>query len=250
MNKNIGKIGAILLYVVFYVTAYLMVAMVGMMFMQQFPFLQGWIGAFAMLFAGGAVFLLLPDKKELVKVPQKPVFISLCVIFLALGVSVGMNFLMGMIPWEQIEGANVTQDNEAMFGIPFYVRILAYVVVAPLSEEILFRGIIFRKTKEFIPLWGAILISALAFALYHGNLQQGLYAFVCGVILAWVYHVSDSFWMPVLFHASANLIVNLAFEFTAVQKVVYSVPALAVLAVLAVLSAFLLNSASSRTLEK
>ena len=47
--------------------------------------------------------------------------------------------------------------------------------------------------------------------------------------------------MSVLFHATANLIVNLAYEFEMVQKIVYSVPSLCVLVVLAVISAILLS---------
>ena len=241
MSKCIGKMGIVLAYAALYVIVYLFVLLAGTMLTAYVPFLRGWLGALAMLAAGGVLFAFLPDRKELVKKPDKPWWIFICVICLAAGICVGLNLLFGLIPWDRLQGTNVVQNDEALFGIPFYVRLAAYVIAAPLAEELLFRGVIFRKTKEFMPLWAAMLISAAAFALYHGNLQQGIYAFLCGCALAWVYAVSGSFAAPVLFHATANLIVNLVYEFRPVQKAVYSVPSLLILIVLAVVSTILLS---------
>lgn len=242
MSKSIiGKICNILAYIAFYVLVYLLVLVTGTILSDMFPFIKGWTGACAMLAGAGCLFLFLSDRNELLKKPEKTFPVFVCVMFLAAGICVGLNWLMGMIPWEKIQGTYVVQNDEALFSIPFYLRLIAYVVVAPLAEELLFRGIIFRKAKEFMPLWVAMVVSAVAFGLYHGNLQQGLYAFLCGCALAWVYAVTDSFAVSVLFHATANLIVNLAYEFEMVQKIVYSVPSLCVLVVLAVISAILLS---------
>lgn len=243
MNKSIVvKIKNILAYIVFYVLVYLLVLILATMISEPFPIIKGWAGALAMLAAGGALYLILPEKKELLKMPEHPGCVMLCVIFLAAGVCVGLNFLMGWIPWDKIQGTHVVQNDEALFSIPFYVRLIAYVIAAPLAEELLFRGIIYRKSKEFMPVLAAVFVSAAAFAVYHGNLQQGMYAFLCGCVLAWLYAVTDSFVMPVLFHATANLIVNLAYEYKTLQKIVYSVPSICILVVLAVICAILLRS--------
>jgi len=43
------------------------------------------------------------------------------------------------------------------------------------------------------------------FGLYHGNVVQGMYAFVMAVMLAWVYEYSGQLLAPVLVHGISNL---------------------------------------------
>ena len=50
----------------------------------------------------------------------------------------------------------------------------------------------------------AIVVSALFFGLFHLNVVQGLYAFIIGLLLAYVYEKYKSIWAPILFHVAAN----------------------------------------------
>ena len=78
------------------------------------------------------------------------------------------------------------------------------VVVAPVTEELLFRGIILRGFLANYSKRRAILLSALLFALMHGNPWQFIPAFVAGVLLAWLLIETGSL-IPCLFaHAVAN----------------------------------------------
>lgn len=240
MSNNFLRCCDILTYAALYFFVYLLLVLVGSFPAQLIPGLQGWLNAIAMTGAFCAVVLLLKEKKKLVQMPRKPWMTAGCVVLLALGTCIGLNVLMGLIPWEEMDGVHVAQDNASLFGIPFYVRIISYVVVAPLAEEILFREVIFAKARVFMPVWLAVVISAAAFGLYHGNLQQGIYAFLCGCIMAFVYAVTDSFAMPVLFHATANLAVNLSYEYEAVRTVIYSLPSRILMPAMAVLGAILL----------
>ena len=56
-----------------------------------------------------------------------------------------------------------------------------------------------------MPFWPAALISAVLFGLYHGNLLQGVYAFLLGLVLAWLYERFQTLAAPWLFHAAANM---------------------------------------------
>ena len=81
---------------------------------------------------------------------------------------------------------------------------LLLVVVAPVTEELLFRGIILRGFLANYSKRRAILLSALLFALMHGNPWQFIPAFVAGVLLAWLLIETGSL-IPCLFaHAVAN----------------------------------------------
>ena len=90
------------------------------------------------------------------------------------------------------------------------------------SEEILFRRVIYKKLRGIAPFWVAASISALLFGLYHGNLVQGIYAFIMGMFLALVYEWTGSFIAPVLFHMIANHLSDITYEFPKFGEVVYS----------------------------
>lgn len=78
-------------------------------------------------------------------------------------------------------------------------------IAAPLSEELLFRGILFERLRMALPFFWAALGSAAFFGLVHGNWAQGIYAALMGLILAWLYEKKNRLWEPVLFHSAANL---------------------------------------------
>jgi membrane protease YdiL (CAAX protease family) len=94
--------------------------------------------------------------------------------------------------------------------------IALWVVVAPMTaitEELLFRGLLYRWFRERLPLWIAALASALIFALLHGSLISpggwmgasmavGLTLF--GVIAALLFEVSGSLWPSILIHFVNN----------------------------------------------
>lgn len=78
------------------------------------------------------------------------------------------------------------------------------VVVAPVTEEVLFRGLILRGFLANYSKKRAILLSALLFAVMHTNPWQFISAFVAGVLLAWLLIETGSL-LPCLFaHAVAN----------------------------------------------
>jgi len=87
--------------------------------------------------------------------------------------------------------------------------ILAFVtlvMLAPLLEELLFRGIILDGyLKNYSPL-NSILISAFLFALIHGNLAQGIGAFIMGMVAGLLYWRTKSLLLCIGLHFSNNLI--------------------------------------------
>lgn len=76
--------------------------------------------------------------------------------------------------------------------------------VAPVAEELIFRGYILRSLRPFGKRF-AILASALLFALFHGNLLQAPYAFLAGLILAYV-TVEHSISWAIGIHVFNNLV--------------------------------------------
>ena len=77
-------------------------------------------------------------------------------------------------------------------------------ILAPVLEEMLFRGIILRSfLRQYRPR-NAILLSALLFGLAHLNIYQFVVAGLLGLLLGWLYERSRSLWPCILLHASYN----------------------------------------------
>ncbi|HRJ73186.1 MAG TPA: CPBP family intramembrane metalloprotease [Terrimicrobiaceae bacterium] len=91
--------------------------------------------------------------------------------------------------------------------------ILTAVVVAPVSEEIIFRGYLYGVIRRYAGRWWAVVISAMLFAAIHGHLPSLAGLFVLAVALSLIYEASGSLWTSILMHAAFNsmtLIVSLA----------------------------------------
>ncbi len=98
---------------------------------------------------------------------------------------------------ELMEAAGITEAN--------LITILSVVVLAPIGEELLCRGIIFRLAgKVSSKFWIANIVQAFAFGLIHANLVQGTYAFFMGLALGYIYGKYRRIWLCMLLHASIN----------------------------------------------
>lgn len=83
--------------------------------------------------------------------------------------------------------------------------ILGVCLIGPLAEEAIFRGAILRRLleKKWNP-WIAIVISAIIFAIVHGNFEQGLTAIIMGCFMGWIYYRTRSIMPCFLVHAVNN----------------------------------------------
>lgn len=105
--------------------------------------------------------------------------------------------LFGFSMLEGMEALAVDFDNFSMF---LYAGVLA-----PVTEELLFRGLVQRTLMPFGKRF-AIFCSAFTFGLYHGNLIQTPFAFLVGLILGYVAAEYNIFW-AMLLHMINNLVV-------------------------------------------
>lgn len=94
-----------------------------------------------------------------------------------------VTLVMSLLPEAWLESyidasAALTQDD--------VFTILATVVLAPITEEVIFRGLIFSRLERAMPGWLAAVLSALAFGLCHGQPVWMAYAFVLGLVFAFL----------------------------------------------------------------
>lgn len=93
---------------------------------------------------------------------------------------------------------------------PVAVRLAAIAILAPVLEEVLFRGIIFSRMREISNFHISAVISSLLWAAAHMNMVQGITAFVYGLFLSFLFEKFKALWVPMLSHCAFNLTVTLA----------------------------------------
>lgn len=93
------------------------------------------------------------------------------------------------------------------------LQLFLVIVVAPLSEEVLFRGFLQRfLVKHWGRVWGIVVVS-LVFALFHFSSSQGvgnfpliLALFVLSLFLGWMREKKSSLWTPIGLHVTFNAV--------------------------------------------
>lgn len=151
------------------------------------------------------------DSDTLIK---KRVYIPAVCIFGA-AASHGLSILISLADIDGLLGS-YEETSAALFASGAVLIIIRTVILAPMVEELVFRGLIFNRIRGFLGFWPAALISAAVFGVYHLNLAQGVYAFLFGMLFCLVYRKFKSLWCCIFMHASANLL-SVILELTGVS---------------------------------
>lgn len=127
--------------------------------------------------------------------------------------AVAMNGLLALMELYKIS-PRFQEISEMQFDTPVWLGILSFGILAPLGEEVVFRGIVYGQLKKVCSVPAAIILSGLLFGIFHGNLVQGVYATVIGILLALVYELYGSILASMAFHGIANLFVYIMLDLT------------------------------------
>lgn len=115
-------------------------------------------------------------------------------------------FANGILNLFSVHSKGFEEAGIALHHPGLVVQILCAGFLIPLAEELVFRGMGFCRLRQEMMFPAASLITAAYFGLFHGNLEQGIYAFFLGFFLALSLEWSGSLLIPWLFHVSANLL--------------------------------------------
>mgnify|MGYP001181572320 CR=1 FL=1 len=88
-------------------------------------------------------------------------------------------------------------------------RILIHVLlIAPIVEEVIFRGYMYRILKSRIPIIFAMIISSTLFSLIHYNVLSYILLFVLSIFLTYIYERNGSIICPIIIHSLFNLMMS------------------------------------------
>ena len=94
--------------------------------------------------------------------------------------------------------------SEQILGVAFPVMLFFMAVVPAFCEETLFRGVVYGGYRKHGDKFVAVLLSGFLFGIMHMNLNQALYAFAIGILLALLFEATDSIFPTMLFHFVYN----------------------------------------------
>lgn len=99
--------------------------------------------------------------------------------------------------------SNETQ-TELLAG-QLLVQIVSMGFLVPVTEELVFRGLIYRRMRKLLPYLQAVILASALFAVYHGNVIQMVFAFPMAIVICIFYEKWKLLQYPILFHMGSNL---------------------------------------------
>lgn len=106
-----------------------------------------------------------------------------------------------------------TEIENKLFSGTFIAELVAYVIISPIAEEMLYRGVVFYRLRRSIGRWSAVIISSVLFSIFHANIVQASYCLLVGFILGIIMEYYQNILVVILGHAAANLLAVLRSEF-------------------------------------
>lgn len=173
----------------------------------------------ALVYVAGTAFLLLPlglrrvrgsELKEWLGLQWRSVrkmvswaFLTWGIYFLSYAVIVILLLLV------QLPGVDLQQKQEVGFTNPhgfieFAAAFVTLVIIAPIFEELMFRGFLFGRLRTVSNFWVSAIITSLIFAVLHLQLNVGIDVFVLSLFLCFLREKFQSIWPGVMVHMLKN----------------------------------------------
>ena len=104
--------------------------------------------------------------------------------------------------------------------IEHIMAFVALVIIAPVAEEVIFRGYLFGKIKKYAPIWIAVILTSLTFGFVHGAWNLAIDTFTLSVVLCLLRQTTNSLWSPILLHMAKN---GLAFYALFINPTIFAI---------------------------
>ena len=145
-------------------------------------------------------------KYDLQKAPEKKVTpqIVLGMILMGMGLSQVLNDLILLSGLNDIFPGYSQMGEQIYTGQSPILMLTVAAIIAPIAEELVFRGLVQMRIRDYLGPVAGIVISAICFGIYHGNMIQFIYAGILGLFLSFGMEKSQSVLVPVIGHVVAN----------------------------------------------
>lgn len=129
--------------------------------------------------------------------------VNFLMAFIVLVCSYPVIVVLNMLSMFFVENAVQNSVVSLLMTTNLPAMLLLMAVLPALGEEFVFRGLLYHAYRRTSPLAG-IILSALFFALMHGNFNQIPYAFFLGIVMALMVEATGSIWISIFMHFMLN----------------------------------------------
>ncbi len=151
------------------------------------------------------------DKKRSVKLGTyrawervSPVIFLACALF-GIGLCITENNLLQISGIMEQYAEETEMLDSLIYQGSMWFQLLSVGIVAPVMEELLFRGVIQNRLYDYFRPVYAVILASVIFGVFHGNFIQFLYATLFALGLGYVYYKFKSIWAPVICHCAGNI---------------------------------------------
>jgi len=109
-----------------------------------------------------------------------------------------------ILPFVDLNQAQDTGFSGLTQPFEYVVAFLMLIVIAPVAEEVLFRGYLLGKLRHHVPTWAAILITSALFGLVHFNWSVSIDVFALSIVLCLLRVRTNRLWPGVFLHMIKN----------------------------------------------
>lgn len=135
--------------------------------------------------------------------------IPISVVYLMIG-SILLAVAIKFLPGFDVKEAQEVGMKTVVSWRQLLAGFVALVVLTPIVEELVFRGILFRGLNKRMAFWLAALITSLLFAAVHGQWNVGIDTFVMSLASCYLVKKSDSIYPSMILHALKNSVAFVA----------------------------------------
>lgn len=90
-------------------------------------------------------------------------------------------------------------------GVSITMYLMLSFIIAPITEEVFMRGVVFRTLRSHFSFFGAAIVSSFVFAAFHGSVQQFLSGLIFGCYLAFLVEITGKLRYAAIVHAIYNI---------------------------------------------
>lgn len=133
--------------------------------------------------------------------------IAISLLLLAVGLQYITSYLMNFVGAIRPDWMQSYMDlvNTAGIGTLSPLIIVYSCIIAPISEELIFRGVTLGYAKKAMSVVTAVCLQAILFGIFHMNMIQGIYAAFLGLFLGYLCETGGTILISIVFHAFFNI---------------------------------------------
>lgn len=119
-------------------------------------------------------------------------------------IATALTTFMSIFTWFNPEEAQDVGFSYFISGFDRVIAMIALVIIAPLTEEIIMRGWLYGKVRSKLKVIPAILLVSVLFGLLHGQWNVAVSTFALSIVLCGLREITGTIWSGVLLHMLSN----------------------------------------------